>query len=66
MKDHFLCKIQVGLGEEEGEETVAISTKEKGSLFKPKVSVGAGKQMSHGRTNVEWTNRSLAMRITGE
>lgn len=50
MKDRFLCKIQVGLGE--GEETVAISTKEKEKLFKPKVSIGTEKQMGHGRTNV--------------
>lgn len=52
MKDRFSRKVQVGLGEEEGEETVAISTKQKGKLFKPKVSVGTGKQMGHGRTSV--------------
>lgn len=50
MKNHFLCKIHVGLGE--GEETVAVCTKVEGELFKPKVSVGTEKQMGHGRANV--------------
>lgn len=52
MKDRFPCKTQVGLGEKEGEEAVAVRSEEQGELFKPKVGVGTEKQMSRGRQNV--------------
>lgn len=68
MKDHFPCETQVGLGEEEGEEAVAVRPEGQGELFKPKVSVGTGKTDEPWKTksSVEWAKKRSVVRITGE
>lgn len=56
------------MGEEEGEEAVAVRPEGKGELFKPKVGVGTGKTDEPWKTksSVEWAKKRSVVRITGE